>query len=574
MVYLLFGYLALFSGRRLQSPPLRVVRWCILVYGSIDCIDFAEAALRRQPMDDPCTTREQLAAEVTTLRQRVAELEATEKSLREKEERAALILRLAPLGICECDVDGRITYVNPREESMTGYLASETVGLYVWERMESGPARDALPEMIKQVVAQQAEPVPYMSRHFDKNGVPRDLRVDWSFKRNIQGQIVGFVCIVSDITEQRRYQEALQRAHDELEANVARRTSDLLRANEQLAIFQKFAEASEQGFGIADLDGNVTYVNPAMCRMMGGKEPRDLIGRHVSAFVADQTDVSIMDEYLSVLYREGRWAREGCLLTLQGTVVPVQNSSFLIRDDEGKPIYVAGVVTDITERKRAEEALRKEHSALRHLLQSSDHERQLIAYEIHDGLAQQLAGAIMQFDAYQHLKASGSKEAARVFDVGMAMLRQSHFEARRLISGVRPPILDESGVVDAIAHLVHERAHNTGPEIDLFSNVSFDRLAPALENAVYRIAQEAILNAGKHSQSEKVRVEVVQENDGLRISVQDWGVGFDVGNVQRNRFGLDGIRERARLLGGRCCIESTPGKGTRVVVELPLVLEE
>jgi PAS domain S-box-containing protein len=525
-------------------------------------------------MNDYRKTKAQLVAELAELRQRVATMEATEKSLRESEERTALILRLAPLGICECDMDGRITYVNPCEEAIVGYPASELIGSYVWERMASGPARDALPGLIKQVIAEQAQPFPYESQHLRNNGKPYDVRVDWSFKHDAQGRIAGFVCIITDITEQKRCQEALQRAHDDLEENVKQRTSELLKANEQLTIFQRFAEASEQGFGIADLSGHLKYVNPAMCRMMGGAQPNDMVGRHLAAFVGVQSDVPVMDEYLAVLFREGRWAKEGSLLTLQGTLTPIHNSSFLIRDDEGKPAYVAGVVTDITERKRVELALRKEKRTLKHLLQSSDHERQLIAYEIHDGLAQELAGAIMHFDAYHHLNGTGSKEAAKAFDAAMALLRQGHSEARRLISGVRPPILDESGVVDAIAHLVHEEGRKTGPKIDFFNSVAFDRLAPTMENAVYRITQEAILNACKHSKSEKVRVELVQEGDDLRVSIRDWGTGFDIGGVQENRFGLDGIRERARLLGGTCSIQSAPGNGTQVTVELPLMSGE
>ena len=85
----------------------------------------------------------------------------------------------------------------------------------------------------------------------------------------------------------------------------------------------------------------------------------------------------------------------------------------------------------------------------------------------------------------------------------MTMLRQGHFEARRLIAGVRPPILDESGVVEAISHLVHEESRDKAPKIEYRSRVDFDRLEPTLENAVYRIAQEALANACKHSTERK-----------------------------------------------------------------------
>jgi signal transduction histidine kinase len=144
-----------------------------------------------------------------------------------------------------------------------------------------------------------------------------------------------------------------------------------------------------------------------------------------------------------------------------------------------------GVIRDITERKRAEEMLEREHRTLKHLLQSSDHERQTIAYEIHDGLAQQLAGAIMQFQTYHHQKETNPKLAAKAYDAGLTMLQQGHFEARRLIAGVRPPILDESGVVAAVGHLVNEQSRQKGPKIEYRSSVDFDRLAPIAENAIY-----------------------------------------------------------------------------------------
>jgi signal transduction histidine kinase len=92
-----------------------------------------------------------------------------------------------------------------------------------------------------------------------------------------------------------------------------------------------------------------------------------------------------------------------------------------------------------------------------------------------------------------------------------------------------------------------------------------------LENAVYRIFQEALTNACKHSRSKKVMVTLAQEGSEVRLEVQDWGSGFDPGAVGKGHFGLEGIRQRVRLLGGRLAIESTPGSGTVVRVVVPIV---
>jgi len=216
--------------------------------------------------------------------------------------------------------------------------------------------------------------------------------------------------------------------------------------------------------------------------------------------------------------------------------------------------------------------LRREQETLKHLLQSSDRERQLMAYEIHDGLAQDLAGAIMQLDTYTHLKAGNPEQAAQAYEAGVSMLRQGLAEARRLISGIRPPILDELGAVAAIAHLVHEsQTAEESPEITFHSEVEFSRLAPVLENAIYRIVREGLVNAIKHSGSKKVRVELVQRGDRVAIGIQDWGSGFTWERVTEGCYGLKGIQERARLLGGIAKIDTAPGEGTRIAVDLPIV---
>jgi PAS domain S-box-containing protein len=226
---------------------------------------------------------------------------------------------------------------------------------------------------------------------------------------------------------------------------------------------------------------------------------------------------------------------------------------------------------EVKERICTEEQLQREQRTLEHLLRASDHERQLIAYEIHDGLAQHLAGAIMQFHSYEHLSEKSSHEAAETFRTGVAMLQQGHHEARRLISGVRPPILDELGIVAAITHLVNERNCEKAPKIEFHARVGFDRLDSILENSIYRIVQESLSNACKHSKSGQIHIEFEECDQCLHIGIQDWGIGFDPENVKENCYGLEGIRERVRLLGGKIDIQSAPEKGTLIDIELPLV---
>jgi PAS domain S-box-containing protein len=516
-----------------------------------------------------------------------------------------------------------------------------------------------------------------------------------------QGTVVAVAVLAIDRTEQKRAEEALQKAHDELEQRVQKRTAELAKANEDLAIFRKFVEAAAEGFGMSDFDGRIAYVNPTLCRLFGEEKPEDVIGKNVSAYYPEQYVQKRKDEIIPASLREGYWHAEQTVLPRHGKPISTLQSTFLIRDEDGNPFRIAVVISDITARKKAEEALReseekyrtlvdtcpdavimsdlngrvlvasrqtwgllgladsdelvgrsvfdfviendrkplagnisnltevgvrrstqytglrqdgssvpvevssaviqdtagrpkavmatirditerkqaqealeRERRTLQHMLRASDHERQLIAYDIHDGLAQQIAGALMQLDVFDHQKANNPKQAADAFQAGMTMLRQSHFEARRLINGVRPPILDESGVVAAIAHLVHEPRGRKTPEIAFHSKVHFDRLEAVEENAIYRIVQEGITNACKHSKSKKGRVSLLQRGNRVRIEIRDWGIGFNPRALPEQRFGLTGIRERARLLGGKCMIRSKPGDGTAIIVELPVVERE
>ncbi len=232
---------------------------------------------------------------------------------------------------------------------------------------------------------------------------------------------------------------------------------------------------------------------------------------------------------------------------------------------------VAQLEQEMTERKRIETVLKREEELLRQMLAMQDRDRKLLAYEIHDGLTQHLTGALLLLQGFRELADKDPKEAWRAFDAGLRSLSQGVVESRRLIGGLRPPILDESGIVAAIENLVIEARQPGGPKIEFASDVEFHRLEPALENAIFRIVQECLTNACRHSKSERVLVRLAQRGDRIRVEVRDWGVGFDPNAVRGVHFGLQGIRERARLLSGQAVVWSAPGQGSQILVDLPLI---
>jgi signal transduction histidine kinase len=222
-----------------------------------------------------------------------------------------------------------------------------------------------------------------------------------------------------------------------------------------------------------------------------------------------------------------------------------------------------------TEDQRRADQRRTDRRLNEQLFRSRERDRRLVAYEIHDGLVQHATGAQLHLE---RLLASESLLTGRARDgveLALRLIRKSVDEARQLISGLRPPLLDEQGVLAAVRYMIDDQPAE-GPSIRLDARVRFERLEPLLEAAIFRIVQEAITNATRHGKSDRIEVRLTQVDDRLQVEIVDWGVGFDPGSVGGDRMGLQGIRERARLLGGRAEIESAPGKGARVFVELPI----
>jgi PAS domain S-box-containing protein len=233
--------------------------------------------------------------------------------------------------------------------------------------------------------------------------------------------------------------------------------------------------------------------------------------------------------------------------------------------------HVMIISTDLTAEKKAAQAVLREQQLLRRLIDLSERERKYLSYEIHDGFAQQITGALFHVEAYKRLREDDAPKAEKDLDYAVEMLRRSIDETRRLISGLRPPILDEAGILAAIDYLICEYREKSGIDIMFQHDLRAVRLAPPLESAIFRIVQESLANACRHSGSEFIRVELNDAAERLHVVVFDEGAGFEPAAVPEDRFGLRNLRERARLLGGAAEIQSAPGEGCRVCVELPLV---
>lgn len=146
---------------------------------------------------------------------------------------------------------------------------------------------------------------------------------------------------------------------------------------------------------------------------------------------------------------------------------------------------------------------------------------------------------------------------------------QTTAEGHRLDGQPCPSTTGERNVAELVAGLVAE-CHQSGQlRVELERDIRCERIPPLVQGNVFRIVQEALTNVRQHSRSKRAKIKLWQREKALLVEIEDWGVGFDPNGVSPKCCGLKRIRQRARLSGGRASIQSAPGEGTRILVELP-----
>ena len=229
---------------------------------------------------------------------------------------------------------------------------------------------------------------------------------------------------------------------------------------------------------------------------------------------------------------------------------------------------------EFAQRSKTEEALREEHRNLHQVMEMNGRDQQLLAYDIHDGFVQPATAAVMNLQAGISAYKTDPEKALEDVARGLQLLQESLSQVRWLLSGLRPVILEEVGLVAAVNKLVYDTRSRTDIQIGWSHQVQFDRLAPTLETALFRIIQEALRNAVRHSQTDRIEIALTQAGGSVRATIRDWGCGFDTSVHKPDHFGLKGMEERARLFGGAARIESAAGEGTCVTAEFPLAEKE
>ncbi len=219
------------------------------------------------------------------------------------------------------------------------------------------------------------------------------------------------------------------------------------------------------------------------------------------------------------------------------------------------------------------EATMVKEAELEALVQSTilaqETERRRVATEIHDGVTQLVVAALYRLRAA--LASVGADHpAARELDTAARLLEEAEGESRRAIRRLRPPVLDDLGLVAALRELAAEASETLDVEVRA---PRVRDLSETVELVLYRVAQEAIRNVAKHAQASRVSISVDADEDEVRMAVVDDGRGFDVAEAFAVRegasYGMAGMRERTEMVGGTFLVASEPEAGARIDVRIP-----
>ncbi len=357
-----------------------------------------------------------------------------------------------------------------------------------------------------------------------------------------------------------------------------------------LANAQLFAENArrlaiiEHSFDLVALssmeDGLVIYMNPAGVYLLGYDKLESVIGRPMTDFYTPEGRKLVEEKGLPVALEQNMWRGENYLRRADGKLVPTDQTIFVTHKERGQPQMLATIMTDITERKRAEEererlfeevkAGRERLQALSHrLVEVQEAERRHIARELHDEVGQLLTGVKLTLEMSVRLP---DDQIRASLGETQALINELIAQVRELSLELRPAMLDDLGLLPTLMWHFERYTAQTQIQVNFKHTELNGRLTPEVETTAYRIVQEALTNVARYARVNEVIVRLWVDQDMLNVQIEDEGIGFDPEAEQTtsSSSGLSGMYERAALLNGQLTIESSPGSGTCLTAKLPL----
>jgi PAS domain S-box-containing protein len=492
---------------------------------------------------------------------RTALLDITERNLAveelfESEARLKAILDNSPGMVFLKNAEGRYLHVN-RQFGIVFHMTREQVvgktdeAIFVPEQAAAFRANDLK-------VFQAGVPLDFEEVAMHNDG-PHTSIVSKFLLYGGDGKPYALCGITTDITDRKRVEVALRQSEER---------------------YRSIFENAVEGIFQTTLDGKYVAVNPALARMYGYDSPDDMIATVTDIASQLYVDPGRRDEFIRLMQaQEEVTGFEALVYRKDGRFIWISENVRTRRDQAGVLVGYEGTVEHITERKLAEARLRATLDQVRtlsgRLATVQEAERTRIARELHDELGVGLTCLKIDLSRLHTMVSEGAGAGVRkkAGDKIRSMVEQidtTIASVQRLVTELRPAVLDDLGLVAAIEWQCQDFQKRTGIPCTCVTSADDIAMEPERATALFRICQEALTNTARHAQATAVTIKLESRSDFLQLVVADNGMGIPNTKVSnRQSLGLLGMRERVTLFGGEITIQGYPGKGTTITACLP-----
>ncbi len=476
----------------------------------------------------------------------ITERKQTEEKLRESEERFRNAFAIETVGVIFFKTDGQITDSNDAFLRMSGYDREDCQrGLLRWDEMTPPEFK---PKMIKALgeFLTFGRILPYEKQCIRKNGSRW-----WSLIAATRINAEEGVEFIIDITERKRAEERLRESEKRLRlaTEAAQMYSWELDLNTQEVKYSEYAGAA---FNSDSLPKNLEEV-------MAKIHPED----------RPQT----MREVERAISGTGTFTHQYRIVNPGEQITWYESFAVTVHDIQGNSGSLIGITQDISERKQLEEI---RHTWAERLEAAREAERRRLSLQLHDEIVQQLAVASIKLQRLEKKLVQLLPEENAIFsDLVMTqeLLRRNQKSLRHMAHVLHSGVLEQFGLVEAFRKFTRNidtilKEHSINFSLDLAPN--FPRLEPIVEIGIYRTAQEAVVNALKHSHADLISLSLGIKDETALVVITDDGCGFDAEKAENGGIGFASMYDRAEIIGAKLDVASETGRGTKITLEVPL----
>lgn len=493
----------------------------------------------------------------------ITERKQADMVLRTSEEKLRQALHASLTGLWDWNTETNEVSFSKEWKGQLGYEAWEIQDSFEsWASRLHPDDRDRTMTYVQSYLASPSGEYRQEFRLRHKDGSDRWIEAHASLVAEPDGRRVRLLGSHTDITERKQAEQALQESE--------RR-------------FRLVAEATNDVLWDWDLTTNQHWWSPDASERFGydpAVEPS--IDAWSSRLHPDDRDAVLESLEQCMSATDSSWCGEYRFRLADGSYGYFMDRGHIVRDAGGKPIRMIGAMIDVTEPKRAyaelDETYRRLQAISNQLQTVEANERRRLSRELHDEFGQLLTG--LKYDLQSVHRGIAAQTPSSIQRAGERALRALETtdllfaRLRRIVRALRPPVLDELGLNDALQALASDLQAHTG--ILCSAAIEGPELRPGaepvIETALYRIAQELLTNVARHSGATEASVVLTILADGCRLVIRDNGAGFQpTATPPTDAMGLRGVRERAEIVGGEVAVCSAPGEGTAIAVRIPFV---